>query len=285
MNETLHRFAPALPARMALARAMAGAPTVPASFASLARLAAVFAVAVPLAFAWSSAHAERADQDKPLNIEADNMTYDDLKQLTIFTGHVVATKGTILLRADHVEVKQDPQGYQYATGTSSGTNLSYFRQKRDGLNEYIEGNAIRIDYDGKQDLTTLTNRAVVRRLQGLSKIVDEVHGDVITYDGQKDFYTAQSGSGIQTGSGTGRVRAILAPRNTAQGPDNAPSTAPAAASAPSAASAVPSTASSARSAASSVPSTASPAPSTVPSSGSPPVTLSPSPDLRKDPQP
>jgi lipopolysaccharide export system protein LptA len=141
------------------------------------------------------------------------MNYDDLKQLTIFTGHVVATKGTILIRAERVEVKQDPQGYQYAVGTSSGGKLSYFRQKRDGVNEYIEGNAVRIDYDGKQDLTTLTTRAVVRRLQGLSRIVDEVHGSVITYDGQKDFYTAQSGKDVAgPGNPTGRVRAILSPR-------------------------------------------------------------------------
>jgi lipopolysaccharide export system protein LptA len=216
MNETLHRFAPVLSARMALARAKARAPRMPAS---LGRLAAVLTLAVPLALAWSSAHAERADQEKPLNIEADNMTYDDLKQLTIFTGHVVATKGTILLRADHVEVKQDPQGYQYATGTSSGTNLSYFRQKRDGLNEYIEGNAIRIDYDGKQDLTTLTTRAVVRRLAGLTKIQDEVHGSVITYDGQKDFYTAKAGPDVAgPGNPTGRVRAMLAPRNGGAAP-------------------------------------------------------------------
>src|ERR1700694_192984 len=96
-------------------------------------------VALPLAAFAPAAHAERADNDKPLNIEADNMTYDDLKQVNIFTGHVVATKGTIIIRADRVDVTQDPQGYQYATGTSTGGNLSYFRQTRDGLHAYIEG--------------------------------------------------------------------------------------------------------------------------------------------------
>jgi lipopolysaccharide export system protein LptA len=92
-------------------------------------------VALQLAAFAPAAHAERADNDKPLNIEADNMTYDDLKQVNIFTGHVVATKGTIIIKADRVDVTQDPQGYQYATGTSAGGNLSYFRQKRDGLDE------------------------------------------------------------------------------------------------------------------------------------------------------
>ncbi|MFC0398203.1 lipopolysaccharide transport periplasmic protein LptA [Paraburkholderia rhizosphaerae] len=188
------------------------------------QLAALLA-ALPLAAFAPVAHAERADKDKPLNIEADNMTYDDLKQVNIFTGHVVATKGTILIRADRVEVTQDPQGYQFATGTSTGKNLAYFRQKRDGVDEYIEGNAERIDYDGKQDLTTLTTRATVRRLQGLSTVMDEVHGSVITYDGQKDFYTAKAGPDVAgPGNPTGRVRAMLAPRNTGAQTTGAPVT-------------------------------------------------------------
>ncbi|CAB3766102.1 Lipopolysaccharide export system protein LptA [Paraburkholderia humisilvae] len=186
------------------------------------QLAALLA-ALPLAAFAPVAHAERADKDKPLNIEADNMTYDDLKQVNIFTGHVVATKGTILIRADRVEVTQDPQGYQFATGTSTGNNLAYFRQKRDGVDEYIEGNAERIDYDGKQDLTTLTTRATVRRLQGLSTVMDEVHGSVITYDGQSDFYTAKAGPDVASpGNPTGRVRAMLAPRNTGAQPASGP---------------------------------------------------------------
>jgi len=183
-------------------------------------LAALF-IALPLAGFAPLAHAERADKDKPLNIEADNMTYDDLKQLTIFTGHVVATKGTIVIKADRVEVHQDPQGYQYATGTSSGDNLSYFRQKREGVDEFVEGTAVRIDYDGKQDLTTLTTRATVRRLQGLSTLMDEVHGSVITYDGQNDFYTAKAGPDvIAPGNPSGRVRAMLSPRNGGAAPLN-----------------------------------------------------------------
>ena len=187
--------------------------------ASRAGLAAALTIAVALAAL--PAHAEKADRDKPLNIEADNMSYDDLGQKNIFTGHVVATKGTIVIKADRVEVTQDPQGYQYATGTSSGNNLSYFRQKRDGLDEYIDGNAVRIDYDGKNDFTKLTTRAVVRRLQGLTKVQDEVHGSVITYDGQKDFYTATAGKD-QAGPGNpnGRVRAMLAPRSGGAAPLN-----------------------------------------------------------------
>jgi lipopolysaccharide export system protein LptA len=183
--------------------------------------ATALAVALAVACMTPLAHAERADRDKPLNIEADNMTYDDLKQLNVFTGHVVATKGTIVIKADHVEVRQDPQGYQYATGTMDpkSKGLAYFRQKRDAVDEYIDGNAERIDYDGKQDLTTLTTNATVRRLQGLSTLMDQVHGSVITYDGENDFYTARAGKDVAgPGNPGGRVRAMLAPRNGAPAP-------------------------------------------------------------------
>ncbi len=164
-------------------------------------------------------YAETADQNKPINVVAGTMTYDDLKQITIFTGNVVATKGTILVKGDRIEVRQDPEGYQYATVTASNNKLAYFRQKREGLNEYVEGDAEHIYYDGKQDLTTLTKRATVRRLQGLSTVLDTIHGSVITSDGQKNFYTAKGGKDIATSANpTGRVSAMLGPRRGGAAP-------------------------------------------------------------------
>ncbi len=230
MNESFPRFDTGLRARFlqrfrALFARRAGlAARLAQRLASrLASLLVALLAALPLAGISPLAHAERADKDKPLNIEADNMTYDDLKQVNIFTGHVVATKGTIVIKADRVDVTQDPQGYQYATGTSTGKDLAYFRQKRDGVDEYIDGDAERIDYDGKQDLTTLTTRATVRRLQGLSTVMYEVHGSVITYDAQNDVYTAKAGKDVAgPGNPAGRVRAMLSPRNNGTQPLSGP---------------------------------------------------------------
>ncbi|MEX3547850.1 MAG: lipopolysaccharide transport periplasmic protein LptA [Burkholderia sp.] len=185
-----------------------------------AGLAAAF-VALALPGTVSLAHAEKADQNKPINVEAVNLTYDDLKQVTVATGNVVITKGTILIKGDRVEVRQDPQGYQYATATMAPGSKKHasFRQKREGIDEYIDGDAERIDYDGKQDLTTLTRNATVRRLQGLTTVSDTVHGSVITYDGQRDFYTAKGGNDVAApGNPTGRVRAMLAPKSGGPAP-------------------------------------------------------------------
>ncbi len=84
--------------------------------------------------------AERADRDKPIHLEADHATVEDYKRkgefrTSIFTGNVVLTQGTLVLRADKVIMKEDAAGYRYAT--AYGDLVSY-RQKRDGINEYVE---------------------------------------------------------------------------------------------------------------------------------------------------
>eukprot|EP01041_Mallomonas_annulata_P018906 gene18906-38037_t len=68
-------------------------------------------------------HAQNADRDKPMNAEADALRYDDLKQTSVFTGNVVITKGSIIIRGERVEVKQDPEGYQQAVSIAAPGKL------------------------------------------------------------------------------------------------------------------------------------------------------------------
>ncbi len=159
------------------------------------------------------AHAERADQTKPLVLEADTASYDDLKQIYILTGNVVLTKGTMVLKSHMAEVRTDPEGYQYAVATAKAGDLAYIRQKRDTPNEYMEGWAERIEYDGKQDVSKLIRKARMARLEGTT-IADEIRGALITYDSRNAFYTAAGGGETATGGTSGRVRAILAPRGS-----------------------------------------------------------------------
>ena len=69
-----------------------------------------FAVALCLLL-MAPAWAERADRDKPMNIEADALRYEDQKQLSTFTGKVVVTKGSIVMRGARLEVRQDAAGH------------------------------------------------------------------------------------------------------------------------------------------------------------------------------
>ncbi len=126
-------------------------------------------------------HAEREDKNRPMNIEADALVHDDLKQVTVFTGHVIVTKGTIVLKGERIELREDPQGFQFGLITPEPGARAFYRQKREGLNEFMEGEAERIEYDGRLDRVTLSQRAVLRRYRG-STLNDEMSGQLITYD-------------------------------------------------------------------------------------------------------
>jgi len=160
------------------------------------------------------AQAERADRAKPINLESDRMRVDDVHKTGVFEGKVVMTQGTLSIHADKVTLRQDKDGYQY--GSASG-NPATFRQKRDGANEYIEGEAERIEYDGKLDRVEFFNHARLKR-----EPADEVRGNYISYDSRTEYFTVTGGSQTASGSSEGRVRAVIQPRNTTEEPEKAP---------------------------------------------------------------
>jgi lipopolysaccharide export system protein LptA len=178
-------------------------------------LRALPAAALALALA-APAQAEKADRTKPLNVAADRQgTFDLLKQVVVFSGNVIITKGTIVIKADRVEVREAPDGYRIALALGSTSKPATFRQKRDGVDEYIDGQADRLEYDEKGDVIRFVNNAMVRRLRGAG-IGDEITGSLITYDNTTEVFsvsggTQTSGAGASGGS-SGRVRAVLTPR-------------------------------------------------------------------------
>jgi lipopolysaccharide export system protein LptA len=151
------------------------------------------------------AHGERADRDKPVNLEADRVTVDDVKKVATFEGNVILTQGTLTIRGDRMIVQQDNEGFQY--GTAYG-NLANFRQKREGYDEYIEGWAERIEYDNKAEKLQMFNRAY------LKKSNDDVRGNYISYDSTTEFFRVVGG-GKQAATANnpeGRVRAVIQPK-------------------------------------------------------------------------
>lgn len=172
-------------------------------------------LSLALALGAGPAAAEKADRAKPMNIEADALRYDDLKQTSVFTGNVVLTKGTILIRGGRVDVRQDADGYQYGVVTAEPGKLAFYRQKREGVDEFIEGEAEVIEYDGKADRVKFIKQAELRRFRGTT-LADEMVGSVITYDNTTDVFTVDGGPTSPTPGG--RVRAVLAPRAAASAP-------------------------------------------------------------------
>lgn len=172
------------------------------------------------------AHAEKADRAKPMNIEADALRHDELKQTSVFTGRVVMTKGTIVLRGAQLDVRQDAEGYQYGVVTAEAGKRAFFRQKRDTLpgapDEFIEGEGEVIEYDGKADNVRFIKRGELRRYRG-SALSDEITGDLIVYNNLTDVFTVDGQRTRATNAagdvpaGGGRVRAVLAPKDSKPG--------------------------------------------------------------------
>ncbi|AEG91346.1 lipopolysaccharide transport periplasmic protein LptA [Ramlibacter tataouinensis] len=195
---------------------------------------AFFLLPLLAALAAAPAAAEKADRDKPMNIEADTLRYDDLKQASVFTGRVVVTKGTIVIRGARMDVRQDPDGYQYGVVTAAPGERAFYRQKRDGVDEYIEGEGEVIEYDGRADKVKFIRRGELRRYRG-STLVDQISGSLITYDNVTEVFNVDggpvNGPGSSAAAPGGRVRAVLGPR---QDPAAASRPAPAASTPPAA---------------------------------------------------
>ncbi|RIX79942.1 lipopolysaccharide transport periplasmic protein LptA [Acidovorax cavernicola] len=193
-------------------------PSIP-TFPTLRRLGRLAFGALLLAGAASGALAETADRTKPMNIESDSMRYDDLKQTSVFTGNVLVTKGTIIIRGARLDVRQDAEGYQYGVVTAAPGKLAYYKQKRNAGDEWIEGESEVIEYDSRADNVKFIRRAVMRRLIGATPN-DESSGALIVYDQSNDTYTVNGSlvppnAGVAAPGGGGRVKAILTPKAAA----------------------------------------------------------------------
>lgn len=183
------------------------------------------ALAMGLASALLPAWADTADRAKPLNVEADAGRYDDARRIGSFTGNVVVTRGSLVLRAAQVEVRQGPQGQPSAVATGTPGTPARFRQQREGLDETVEGEAQRIEFDGPSDTLRFIDGAVLRRYRG-GKLADEASGALITFDNTASAFSVSGNAPGATGGG--RVRATIGPREAAPAPASPPAPSPAA---------------------------------------------------------
>ena len=166
-------------------------------------------LAALLAAAAYPAGAEKTDKDKPTHIEASRMSADDTRRITIFEGSVVLTKGTIVVRADRIVVRQDAEGFQIATATGAPV---LFCQKADPKGDkegvWLNGSALRVEIDDRNERVELYDRAHVKRDE------DEVQGEYIFIDQRSEFFSVMSGKSGPVQGSDGRVRAVIQPKNS-----------------------------------------------------------------------
>lgn len=151
--------------------------------------------------------AEKADRDKPMQLEANRITIDDAKKIQILEGDVLVTKGTMSLKADRIVITEDQYGFQKGTAFGGKDGLARFRQKREGVEEYVDGEAERIEYNSNSEVAELFHRAWVKSGE------DQVRGDYIRYDAVSEKYLVTAGENRDPKGPPSRVRAIIQPKN------------------------------------------------------------------------
>lgn len=186
------------------------------------RFRSVCALAWVLGAAVGPAQAEKADRTKPMVLEADRSGSMDLqRQVFVYDGNAVITQGTMVMRADRIEVRQTPDGYYTGQAIGLPGQPASWRQRRDGGDEFVEGTADRIDFDGRADTLRFVGNGAVRRLRN-GVVADEITGGTIVWDNLSEVFRVEGGTSTAVNP-SGRVRAVLAPR-----PDAAASAPPAA---------------------------------------------------------
>ena len=175
-----------------------------------------------IALGASLAHAEQADKGKPISFTSDGGEVNYEKKTGVLTGNVVITQGTLTIRADRINFRQNADNSLSAT--AFGNPIS-FRQKRDDAEGYYEGWAKRAEYDGTTEQLELFDNAILKRG------TDEIRSNYISYNARTELFKAEgrpSTTPIPGEAGRDdRVRGTFQPKeNPAPGKEPAKSNAP-----------------------------------------------------------
>jgi lipopolysaccharide export system protein LptA len=152
------------------------------------------------------AGAEPADRNKPISFSGDTGDANLQARGGALTGNVIITQGTLSIRADRVIFKQNADNSLSATAFGNPVAI---RQKRDGVDEYYEGYAQRVEYDGAKELVELFDRALLKRGQ------DEIRSNYVSYNAGTEVFKAEGREGSvpdPTGPGA-RVRGMFQPQS------------------------------------------------------------------------
>ena len=160
------------------------------------------------------AQAEKADQDKPIILEAEQVSVNDVQQIYDLKGQVLLIKGSIVVTGDDGHIKVDPEGYEYVDVKGLPDVTASFRQRREGpADEFMQGNGTQVSYNAKTEMLTVTGDASLKRLLNM-QMIDQLRGWKIEYDDVKQYYRVIPPSDAKP-EDLPLARAILSPRRKA----------------------------------------------------------------------
>ena len=159
-------------------------------------------------------HAEKADQDKPVILEAEKVSVNDVKQVYDLKGQVLLIKGSIIVTGEDGHIAVDPQGYEFVDVIGAPEEVASFRQRREGpADEFMQGRGAQVTYDAKTEFLTLTGDASLKRLLNM-QMLDQLKGWKIEYDDVKQYYQVTPPKDAKP-EDLPLARALLSPRRKA----------------------------------------------------------------------
>ena len=160
------------------------------------------------------ANAEKADQDKPIILEAEKVSVNDVQQVYDLKGQVLLIKGSIIVTGEDGHIQVDPEGYELVDVKGSAVTTASFRQRREGpADEFIQGRGTQVTYNAKTEILTITGDASLKRSLNM-QMLDQLQGWKIEYDDIKERYRVTPPANAKA-EDLPLARAILSPRRKA----------------------------------------------------------------------
>lgn len=156
-----------------------------------------------------SAWALQSDKDKPTTIDADKMTYSEQRNVNVFSGNVLLTRGSLVIRGEKLTLTQAENGTQFATVEGQPASFSQQRDSQTDEVLLIKGKANKIEFDGGKNIVKLNGAATLQKTSN-DQITEEITGKTITYEQNSEFLTVDS-AGKDANGKPARVQAVIKP--------------------------------------------------------------------------
>lgn len=151
----------------------------------------------------SYALALESDREQPIQIEADRAEFHELKGLTLYSGNVRMSQGSILLTANEVSIHAENGSVSHLVAIGE---RAYFEQLPTEDDDKIVAQGEKIEYLLSEDVIRLISNA------SLTQEGATLNGNLITYDVRNHLLVANSAiseSNSNNGSNNGRVRVTI----------------------------------------------------------------------------
>lgn len=159
-------------------------------------------------------HAEKADQDKPIILEAESVSVNDVKQIYDLKGQILLIKGSMVVTGDDGHIQVDPEGYEFVDVKGTTDTAASFRQRREGpADEFMQGYGAQVTYNAKTELLTITGDARLKRLLNM-QMLDQLQGWKIEYDDITERYRVTPPPNAKS-EDLPLARVVLSPRRKA----------------------------------------------------------------------